>query len=62
MIKKKKKICSQKKNRGHHKVKLLLEENKALKKLAQIPLEDQMAREIAKRELAMENKKKRRYV
>ena len=63
MIKKKKiKDLQSEKNRGHHKVKLLLEENKALKKLAQIPLEDQIAREIAKRELVMENKKKRRYV
>ena len=43
------------KNRLQHKVTLLLEENKVLKKLAQTPL----VWEIAKRELAMGNKKKR---
>ena len=45
-----------------YKVTSLLEENKALQKLAQMPSEDQMVRKVAKRDLAMENKKKRRYV
>ena len=43
------------KNRLQHKVTLLLEENKVLKKLAQTPL----ARKNTKKELAMGNKKKR---
>ena len=65
--KKKKKIRKNKdlhseKNRLEHKVTSLLQEKKTLKKLAQMPSEDHMAREIAKRELAMENKKKQRYV
>ena len=46
------------KNGLQHKVTSLLVENKALKKLVQMPSEHHMAREIAKRELAMENKKK----
>ena len=50
------------KNRLQQEVTSFLEENRALKKLAQMPSEDQMAREIAKRELVMENKKQRRYV
>ena len=60
-IKKIKDLQSEK-NKLQHKVTSLLEENKALKKLAQMPSEDQMVRKVAKRELAMENKKKRRYV
>ena len=59
---KKKKRSAVRKNRLQHKVTSLLEEKKALKKLDQMPLEDKMAQEVVKRELAMENKKKWRYV
>ena len=61
-IKKKIKDLQSEKNELQHKVTSLLEENKALKQLAQMPSEDHMTQEIAKRELAMETKKKRRYV
>ena len=46
------------------KIAVLLEEIKALRKLSKMLTEDQMAREVAKRELAMQEKqssKKRRY-
>ena len=46
------------------KIAVLLEEIKALRKLSKMPTEDQMVREVAKRELAMQEKqsiKKRRY-
>ena len=58
----KNKVMQSEKSRLQHEITSLLQENKTLKKLAQMPLEDHMAREIAKKELAMENKKKRRYV
>ena len=38
------------------KIAVLLEEIKAPKKLSEMPREDQMAREVAKRELAMQEK------
>ena len=46
------------------KIAVLLKEIKALRKLSKMPAEDQMAREAAKRELAMQEKqgsKKKRY-
>ena len=46
------------------KIAVLLEEIKAPKKFSEMPREDQMAREVAKRELAMQEKqsiKKSRY-
>ena len=46
------------------KIAVLLEEIKALRKLSKAPTEEQVAREIAKRELLMQEKqssKKRRY-
>ena len=40
----------------------MCEENKALKDLAKLPLNDKMARRVAKKELSMERYKTRRRI
>ena len=43
------------------KIQVLYEENKALKGVAKLPLNDEMARQVAKKELAMERYKKKKF-
>ena len=43
------------------KMQILYKESKALKDLAKLPLNDEMARQVAKKELAMERYKKKKF-
>ena len=46
----------------NQKIQIMCEENKALKDLAKLPLNDKMARRVAKKELSMERYKTRRRI
>ena len=48
------KLLTAEKQKLNQKLQILLEENKALKDLAKMPLDDEMARNVARRELARE--------
>ena len=48
------KLLTAEKQKLNQKLQILLEENKVLKDLAKIPLDDEMARNVARRELARE--------
>ena len=48
------KLLTAEKQKLNQKLQILLQENKALKDLAKMPLDDEMARNVAQRELARE--------
>ena len=53
------KLLMTEKQKLNQKLQILLEENKALKDLAKMPLDDELARNVAWRELAREKKSSR---